>query len=306
MLRIIDGLVFEGRPVPDTFTVTYHGLGHGHREVSVMPVIEWKESCELDPDSINGQIAAGLLDRDPDEVEERRRFARLKSARRAKTKVRRLCKVQGLDVLMTLTYRANQTDLALCKRHLELFRYRMGRMFEGAGLGRFLFVAAFEPQGRGAWHVHLATRRVPPSLPVGGCRVKSFDAVRAVWRAVVGDLGGNVDIGGKRKRRGQRGAFSQRSPAKCAAYLSKYMLKDWETWPEGVRRFQASQGAVPAPTRVQVVATNFADLIELCYSYAADGKCDIVTSRVGRFGDSFYLASERRQVDRSTHCRAQD
>lgn len=305
MLRIIDGLVFEGKPVPNTYTVAYHALGHGHREASVMPVIEWKESCELDPHSINGQIASGLRDADPQEVEERRRFARLKSARRAKTKVRRLCKVQGLDVLMTLTYKANQTDLELCKRHFNLFFRRMGRLFDSAGLGRFLFVAGFEPQTRGAWHVHIATRRVPPTLPVGGCRVKSFDAVRAVWRAVVGDLGGNVDIGGKRKRRGQRGAFTQRSPAKCAAYLSKYMLKDWETWPEGVRRFQASQGGVPVPTRVQVTAENFADLVEMVYAFAADGACEVVTSRIGQCRDSFFIATERRQVDRSIHCRVQ-
>lgn len=302
MLRIVDGIVFEGKPAKDRYTVTYHSLGHGHREASVMPVLEWKESCILDPQSINGQIALGLRDRDPEEVEEKRQAARLKSAKRAKTKVRRLCKVQGLDVLMTLTYRSNQTDLDLCKRHLELFRKRLGRVFDAAGLGRFLFVAAFETQVRGAWHVHMATRRIPPVLPVGGCRVKSFDAVRAVWRAVVGDLGGNVDIGGKAKRRGHRGTFSQRSPAKCAAYLSKYMLKDWEGWPDGVRRFHASQGGVPVPTRVEVVAENFGDLIAMVYAFAADGACDVVTSRIGQCRDSFFIATERRRVDRSIHC----
>lgn len=293
MLRIIDGIVFEGQAVPNRYTVTYHSLGHGHRECSVMPVIEWKEGPELHPESINGQILAGLREPDPVEVEEKRRLARLKSARRAKTKVRRLCKVQGLDVLMTLTYRENQTDLVLCKRHVELWRKRMNRLFAENGLGRFLFVAAYEPQQRGAWHVHLATRRVPQSLGRGGARVKSFDAVRAVWRAVVGTLGGNVDIGGKRKRRGQQGRFTQRSPAKCAAYLSKYMLKDWEEWPEGVRRFQASQGGVPVPTRVEVTAENFADLVELVYAFAGDGVSVIVSSRIGRHKDSFFLASER-------------
>lgn len=294
MLRIVDGIVFEGKAAPGRFVVTSHALGHGHREASVMPVIVWQESCELHPDSINGQIAAGLRERDPAELEERRRLARLKAARRAKTRVRRLCKVQGLDVLMTLTYRANQCDLDACKRHLELFRKRMSRMFDANGLGRFLFVAAFERQARGAWHVHLATRRVPAVLGRPGVRVKSFDAVRAAWRAVVGDLGGNVDVGGK-KRRGPDGrpVFSRRSPAKCAAYLSKYMMKDWETWGDGVRRFQASQGGLPVPTRVELTADNFADLVELVYAFAADGPCDIVTSRIGRHRDSFFIATER-------------
>lgn len=283
MLRIVDGIVFEGKPLPNTHTVTLHQLGNGHREASITPVITWQEVHTLHPDSVCAQVLRG--ERDDPQAEEKRERARKRSAGRARTKVRRLCKVMGLDTLLTLTYRQNVTDLAVCKAHLELFRKRMSRL-----LGGWLFVAAFERQKRGAVHVHIAMRSIPARVLVRGFKVRSWDAIRSLWRSVVGGLGGNVDIAGR--QRTKRGVPGPRSPARIAGYISKYMLKDYETWPEGVRRFQASTCAIPEPERVRLVAENFADLVAMCYSFAADGDCEVISARVSA-GGVFFLATER-------------
>jgi len=285
MFRIVDGIVFEGKPSPDKRVVTLHDLGNGHREVTVRPVIEWREDGPLHPDSINAQVLRG--EREDPNAAEKARLARLRSARRSKTRARRVCKVLGLDTLLTLTYRALVDDLGSCKRHFELFRKRMNKALPGG----FRFVAAFERQKRGAWHVHIATRRIPAEMRRGFVYVKSFNVIRAIWRSVVGELGGNVDV--SRRKGGKRGAkVTAQSPARVAAYLSKYLTKDWEDWPDGVRRLQTSPCELPEPTRVEVVAANMADVVELCYAFAADGQCVVVTSHLGRFGDTFYLASE--------------
>ena len=59
----------------------------------------------------------------------------------------------------------------------------------------------------------------PESLLAQGVLVKSYDLLRAVWRAVVGQ--GNVDISRARRH-------SQRNIAKLAAYLSKYLSKTFD------------------------------------------------------------------------------
>lgn len=293
MYRSFNGITFEGKHRPGTFVVTLHDLGNGHREASIRPRIDWTECDPLDPWvklSIERAHAEKTIAQR--EAEERERVLRQKkrSAQRAKTRARRVCKALGLDTLLTLTYRANQTDLAVCKRHFELLAKRLNYL-----LGRFLFVAAFERQERGAWHVHIATRRIAPDYRMRGVKVKSYDAIRAVWRAVVGELGGNVDVSGKPARNGKK-VITSRSPARVAAYVSKYLTKDFEDWPDGLRRLQTSPCKLPDPTRVELIAARMAELVELVYAFTADGACDIVTTRVGPFGDTFYMATERPQA----------
>ena len=112
---------------------------------------------------------------------DRREANRKRAARRAKTRVRRLCKVQGLDTLLTLTYRGLVDDLAVCKRHFKEFIRRLRR-----ALGAFSYVAAFERQKRGAWHVHIACHRLPRTMAArNGVKVKSFNVIRAIWRSVI-------------------------------------------------------------------------------------------------------------------------
>lgn len=288
MFRIVDGIVFHGKPSADRWRVSVLELGHGQRECVVQRCIDWSDDCHLGPDSIDAQVLRGERE-DPD-AEEKRAANLRRAARRAKTRVRRLCKAMGLDTLLTLTYRANQTDLALCKRHFELFRKRMVN-----ALGPWAFVAAFEPQTRGAWHVHIATHALPKLMTRRGVKVKSYNVVRAIWRDVVGDLGGNID----QSRRKGRAVPGHR----VASYLSKYMTKNAELFEAGQRRFQASQIEIPAAQVVELRTMSLRELVELAYAFAADGACD-VTTFLSPFGDTFYIASGPPIVDRSIHRRA--
>lgn len=59
-----------------------------------------------------------------------------------------------------------------------------------------------------------------------GVTLKSFKLVRAVWRSVTDELGGNIDVQARKRNCG-------RAPSKIAAYLSKYMTKAYaegEPW----------------------------------------------------------------------------
>lgn len=190
MQRIIGYDVYEGKPGPE-FKMAIHDLGHGHKEVSITRSIWWDHTCTMTEEAYQMYQASCMLHAD----DEARLQANLeRSARRAKTQCRRLVKVMGLDALLTLTYQANMQDLAQCKVHLKEFVRRMRRLIPG-----FSYVAAFERQKRGAWHIHIAIHALPMRLDWAGVKVKSYGVARAVWRSVVGDLGGTINQS-KRKR----------------------------------------------------------------------------------------------------------
>lgn len=287
MLRIVDGMVYEGKPSSNRWSVTLADLGNGHREAVIQRAIDWEESGPLDPDSIAAQVLRGERE-DPNQAE-KDEANRKRSARRAKTRVRRLCKAQGCDTLLTLTYRANQTDLELAKRHFQLFIGRMQWALSpdgGKTRGSFVYVAAFERQQRGAWHVHMATHALPRELRAkGGVKVKSYNVVRAIWRSVVDDLGGNIDQS-RRKR------SSKRSPAKVASYLSKYIMKAFEAGEDHSKRYLSSRCEIPERVRMEFVSDSLADLIATCVKdFACDGRV-LCSSWVSRFGDCVFLAGE--------------
>ena len=262
MLRLIDGVLYEGKPA-DEFELAIHRLGNGHAEASVRRMVWWSELREASPDELE------VWRRDREEsADDRREANRERAARRATTRVRRLVKVAGMDALLTLTYRVLQADLALCKRHLKEFVRRMRRLIPG-----WQYVAAFELQERGAWHVHLAIHKLPLALPASnGVKVKSYNIVRAVWRSVVGQDNGNID-------ESRRKSFTRRSSGKLASYISKYMLKAFKDGDDWSNRYSSGGlGALPAPERVRFQATAFSDLLALAYSEIAMHACEIWTN----------------------------
>lgn len=280
MFRIIDGQVYEGKPSADRFRVTLRDLGHGHREASVNRCVDWTDAGELHPESRAAKVLRGEIE-DPD-AEDKREANIRRAARRAKSKIRQRCKAQGLDSLLTLTYRANQTDRALCEAHLKTFLRRLRVAIKG-----FAYVAFFEAQKRGAWHVHMAVRKLPMLLSASnGVQVKSFNVVRAIWRSVVGELGGNIDLG---RWKGN----ARKSAAKCAAYISKYCLKSYADGEPGSKRYRASSVDLPPPETVQFHASSLADLIDLVVSFAGEDGRVLATSWLSSFKDCYFVASER-------------
>lgn len=293
-IRIIGSSAFKVIDSPDTWVVTHHDLGGGHREtcVSRKRLLVEVGPIEYPPH----YVPAPIPEPTASEIEGKRLANLKRSARRAKTRARRLCKVQALDTLLTLTYKRLESDLEACKRAFNLFVKRMRRaigewrsVVSNVGPSRmwhstFQYVAAFEKQKRGAWHVHIATRALPAVLQRSGVKVKSWNVIRALWRAATGD-DGNIDVS-------SRSRHSRRSPARLASYLSKYMLKDWEQMESGERRMLASQADVPKPSRVELVADSMAILIDLAYAFGADGDVQVVTSWLSEDRDIFFLSSE--------------
>jgi hypothetical protein len=280
MDRIIDGRLFRGNPSETRFRLKVVDLGHGHREAVVMRCVDWVEDGLLHPDSIEAQVLRGEREPDLAELEERRQASARRAARRAATNTRQRVKALGCDALLTLTYRANQQDEALCKLHLREFVRRVRRVIPGFG-----YVAAYERQARGAWHVHLATHRLPAVLGDGGHRVKSYNVVRAIWRSVTGELGGNIDHKAVKRR-------SKWSPAKLAAYLAKYMVKAFEEGEAWAKRISHSQHTLPAAVVAQFEHTTMLEMIARAYSFAAGGVARVVTAWLSGYGDVFYVATE--------------
>lgn len=280
MLRIIDGRLFEGKPSPDTWQVTLRRLGNGHAEASARRPIHWTE-CDLQGVALQHAIESHAAC-DAEAQEERDEANRRRAARRAKTDVRLKIKAAGMDALLTLTYRENQQQLELAKRHMKEFVRRMRRVLPG-----WQYVAAFERQKRGAWHVHMATHRLPKELPASnGVKVKSFNIVRAIWRSVTGELGGNIDQA-KRKH------WTKQTCAKLAAYVSKYMLKAFEDGDKWSNRYSASAGLqVPPAELMEFRGVGLADIIGLLFDDIAQGACQCMTW-LSDFGDCFFLSTER-------------
>lgn len=278
MHKIIDGVCFESKSAP-YFEVKVHELPNGHLEATVWRPILWEEverpelTIKLFTESQNDALT------DPEAIEERRQRSLKKASDRARTRVRHLCKGLGADTLLTLTYRENVQDLQTTKKHLKEFIRRLRRVLPG-----FAAVAAFERQKRGAWHVHLACRRIEAVMTdKGGHRVKSFNLIRSVWRSVVGSLGGNIDVA-------RRKATSQRSPARLASYLSKYIVKAFEEGEKWSNRWTLF-GDVDIPPAMRLGRVlNPVDALVLIYD--ALGEREVCTSYLSKWGDVFYLAAE--------------
>lgn len=275
MIRTIDGVAYLGKPAP-YFKLKAHDLGHGHLEVSAYRPIVYEElDWPLEQVRDHEEMVERYREEHADEVREKHRA---RAAKRAKTQVRRLCKVMGAVSLVTLTYRENQTDLDLCKKHLKEFVRRVRRVWP-----EFMGIAAFEKQKRGAWHVHLATPRVPSELEKNGVKVKSFNLLRSIWRSVVGLDNGNIDVKNRKRN-------SKRSPAKLAAYLSKYIMK---AFAEGVdysnRWTKFGNFTVPQAVDLGVVDSAIR-AIELAYELGLEGATS--TAFLSHFSDMVFFAFE--------------
>lgn len=282
MIRIIDGVAYEGK-LGAGGKLKAHDLGNGHMELSAVRPTEWHELAWCAQAlSAHEEMMAKYRDENAEEIRERSLTI---AANRAKTRVRKLCKAMGADTLLTLTYRANEQDLARCKADLKEFVRRFRRI-----LPDFQAVACFESQERGALHIHMATARVPSSFTMTNAsgqryKVKSFDAIRAVWRSVTKDRGGNIDLA-------RRKAHSQRSPARIAAYIAKYIIKAFN---EGVaysnRWTKFGNFDVPAP----VLLGHFKTMAEaIAQAYQLVHVDDVVVlQKLSHWKDWFFLTVER-------------
>lgn len=273
-----DGVNFDRVTDTSRLVATVHKLANGHIEAAVRhPTV----SREIGP-VIQYPRGPGEVDPPPDPAEEAERLLRRreKAAARAKTNVRKKAKQCGADALLTLTYRENQTCLQTAKQHLVSFikrlTYVLGPAFD------FRYIAVPERQKRGAIHWHIAIRRLPAHIVTKKGLIRSFDLLRRLWRKTIAGEGGNIDV------TRDRGAGA-RSPMRIASYIAKYMTKDADQWPPGVRRYHSS--ILPLPPKETIVFEGYAlaDVIQILYDTYACGKVE-TQAFLGRFKDCFWLA----------------
>lgn len=279
MIRIIGQDIYEGK-YGSRHEVVMHDLGHGHHEASISRCVDWEHVGTMSPAAYAMYLEnKAQIEADEVAMAEKQAAHAERAARRAKTKVRRVCKAMGVDALLTMTYQANQTDLSLCKSHMKEFVRRVRRLIPG-----FAYVAAFEQQERGAWHVHMAIHSLPFKLTWEGVKVKSYGVIRAIWRRVVGELGGNIDQSRKKRH-------ARKTPAQMASYISKYMLKAYEDGDKWSNRYSASACTLPPAVRLQFHAETMADLIGLVYSVIGISGTR-TNAWLSGYKDRFFLSSE--------------
>lgn len=280
MYRIIEGALYEGKLVRDSWEVRIWEA-NGHREISARNPVVWHEVAALSPTALEHRDEAIAAETEAEREaakEERRQQALKKNAQRAKTMCRRVIKAEAFDELLTLTYRENQQDRALCKHHFAQWLRRMKKALPG-----FRFCASFEMQKRGAMHVHIATHKLPQHALYKGVKIEAWKLGTAVWRSVVGEDNGMCFVGGKTRHGGRRRNLSL---AKMAAYVSKYILKDYEDAPEDTSRYSRSHGTVISkPVRLHIQATSLADLIGLAFHL---GEGDVIVSHSASEDDGRY------------------
>lgn len=284
--RFIDGALYRRHDTPYAFDLRIHELGEGHIESLALPRYGWSEvdaSARALSDAAMAQghvwdqeTGTWVLSTVSDaELAQKEADNRERSVRRAKTKVRRLIKAKNLNTMLTLTYRENMTDRARMQRDFDVFMKRVRRIFPG-----FQYVCVFERQKRGAWHAHIAVHRLLSHYVVKGVMVKSYDLLRTVWRAVVGE--GNVDVSKAVRRR-------RCSVAKLAGYLSKYISKGFDEC-EGGDSYRASGKRLPPPLIVRSSYTNLADACSDLFDLLAGAlQEDTYTALLD--GGGFYLSS---------------
>jgi len=159
-----------------------------------------------------------------------------RSVRRAKQVVRWRIKGQGLNHMLTLTYRENMTDRKQLKRDWARF---LRLVKEKSGGAEWPYVAAVETQERGALHLHVAVRGRQDVHKLRGLWYLALGAKVKWSKGVPSCIGmetpGNIDVKGP--RRGVKW-----NPRKLAGYLSKYIGKEMALIGKNERRYWAPTG----------------------------------------------------------------
>ncbi|MGJ7569633.1 rolling circle replication-associated protein [Variovorax sp. RB2P76] len=291
MEKYVNGIWFEGVEVADKWVIrTWEA--NGVMERSAAPYVMWRELHDFGFKR-DGWTPIRAVDpvEDAELIEERRVKALASAAKRAKTMCRRVIITEGFNELLTLTYRDNQEDRALCKKHFEEWVRRMKRALGG----NFRYCAAFERQERGAMHVHLATHKLPKHVKYKGVKIEAWKLGTRVWRSIVGDDNGLCFVGGM--KRGKR--HRKWSLARMAAYVSKYIMKDFEDAPAESNRYSRSNGVQIGEIHTMEVECTYAELIGLCFEHG-EGDTTIAL-RANRFNDRLWFCKEAAPLAQLSH-----
>lgn len=286
-IKIIDGIAYEHHYVEGSYVVrTFERNGVMERSVrqlrAMREVTDKRFEVKLYEDPTPELLARWEADK-----EEARQQARERSAGVAKTAARRIIIAEGFNELLTLTYRENQLDRTLCKKHFKEWVRRMK-----TAIPAFRYCASFERQERGSMHVHVATHKLPTHATWKGVKVEAWKLGTRIWRSIVGQDNGLCFVGGKNKRGRQGKRFM--GLAKMAAYVSKYIMKDWADVPPGEARYSHSRGEAAAPRNLrphylELHGTTFAEAIAVCFE---SGEGDVCSWSINPLSQSMWLVTQ--------------
>lgn len=283
------GVIMEGTRRDDAWDVSIFEV-NGHRELSARPVVEWHAVCDYE-DRHRLPVFDIEVPLTEEEIAERAERSLKKAGQRAQTQCRRHIKAGDFREMLTGTYRENQTDEALFKEHLRKFIDAMQY-----ALPKLQYCVSFEKQDRGAYHFHMATNKLPRFIRYKGEKMEGWLVPTMIWRKIVGEDNGLVFVGGKPRWGSAR--RRNMSIAKIAAYVSKYIMKDYALAPIGSKRYWSSRAVpLPKPTRIQMANTNLRELVETCFEVPQGHS--IVSHRIGKWGDTYWLCTEPVPIDAS-------
>lgn len=281
------GVLLRGEELPGAYRVCAWESG-GHREISVKPVIQWTEEDSLTPEELAAQNDGKSRKQLEHEEAERRERNQRKAAQRAKTRCRRFIKTEAFNQLLTITYRENQTDVELFKKH---FKEWVRRMRAALG-GQFRYCSGFEPQQRGAWHAHVTCHRLPEHVQHKGVKVPAWRLGTVIWRSIVGQDNGLVFVGGKTKTGLPR--RQRMSCAQMAAYVSKYIIKHYELMPDESNRYSRSDGGVEGERYTYVLqdCANLTEAVDRALEWLTN-TANVVSHRLDTaWGGRYWLVTE--------------
>jgi len=170
----------------------------------------------------------------------------IRSALRAKTKVRHTIKMLQADRLLTLTKR--ETENFMSQQQWADAWKKFCVMTKKAGYD-FAYVAVLEKHKKGNYHLHVAlSGRLPVNL------------IRQIWYSCVGHKMGNVDISYKH-------ALTKSERINGAAkYISKYITKQLGNSEFNKKKYWSTKSLKPEQLRIVV---NQTDVLEM-YSYICE------------------------------------
>lgn len=210
-------LLDDGPVLRTTWTVYDRQFDDGQREICVTKSTRIKQNGPL---PLPYRARRGESDKRVENDDD--------SAKRAKQAVRLRCKAIAADRMITLTTRENIQERERIAKYFDAFRRRMSKV------KKFHYVAAIEPQERGALHMHVAVR---------GRQV--YQLVRSIWQSIVGKDAEGRQMGQVNVRNPQQlPGGAKNANHKIASYISKYITKDQSTHELNKKRYWSSRGIV--------------------------------------------------------------
>lgn len=255
---------------PGVYRAKFIKLPHGHFEIMV---------TQPDPDSIDAMGRPVRLcdmvakDRTEEEQAERNEANKKRACRLARQRVRLLSKCIGADHMITLTYREVVQDIEKLKKDFENFVRAVHIKHP-----EWVYVATFEKQRADSedwsYHMHLAVHGKQDIKYLLRCWLRAIGQAHEEindWLIRGDKLGekskGAVNVTKPNKRFTAASNTSATWQAnKLAAYMTKYISKEFDTVQKGAKKYWHSRGIEkPEVIKFWLGATNFPDAIKEAY-----------------------------------------